>query len=155
MALPEIIVTISNGECSLEKNMNWSLCHQIPTNQTMLSSNLKWIFVQFSPHLGPFEVIQPSPYFDDPAVVKPKNRYSCITFQHCSRYKHRILYVWVVAAPDLPVVYRGGVLHIQSYSPSGETPFQLSQGTALFAAICLQRVMNGGETTWVIRPDFI
>lgn len=61
----------------------------------------------------------------------------------------------VVAAPDLPVVYRGGVLHIQSYSPSGQTPFQLSQGAALFAAVRLQDVMNGGETTWLIRWHFI
>lgn len=30
MALPEIIVTISNGECSLEKKMN--MCHQINTD---------------------------------------------------------------------------------------------------------------------------
>lgn len=53
----------------------------------------------------------------------------------------------VVVAPDLPVVYRGGVLHIQSYPPSGQTPFQLCQGAALFAAVCLQEVLNSSETT--------
>lgn len=98
--------------------------------------------VQFSPHLWPFKVIQSSPNFDDPAIVKPTNRCTCITFLHFSMYKHRILDASVVAAPDLPVVYRGGVLHIQSYSPSGETLFQLSQGAALFAAVCLQDVIN-------------
>lgn len=116
----------------------------------MLSKTLKWIFVQFSPHLGPFEVIQPSPYFDDPAIVEPKNSYSRITFLYFSRYKHRILDVSIVAAPDLPVVYRGGMLHIQCYSPSGQTPFQLRQGAALFASVRLQDVMNDGEATRLI-----
>lgn len=145
VALPEIIVTISNGERSLEKKMN--MCRQIPKNRPRWVKPKKWIFVQFSPHLGPFEVIQPSPYFDDPAIVEPKSSYSRVTFLYFSRYKDRILDVSIVAAPDLPVVYRGGMLHIQRYSPSGQTPFQLSQGAALLASVRLQDVMNDGEAT--------
>lgn len=134
VALPEIIVTISNWKIPLEKKVN--LSHQIHKYRSCS--------IQSSSHLWPFEVIQPSPYFDDPAIVKPRN--TCITILHFVTFKHRTLDASVVAAPDLPVVYRGGVLHIQSYSPSGETPFQLSQGAALFAAVCLQGVMNSGET---------
>lgn len=51
------------------------------------------------------------------------------------------------AVPDLPVMYGGGVLHIQSHSLSTETLFQLGQSAALLAAVCLQGKMNGSETT--------
>lgn len=53
----------------------------------------------------------------------------------------------VQAVPDLPVMYSGGVLHIQSHSLITETLFQLGQSAALLAAVCLQDIMNGSETT--------
>ncbi len=60
---------------------------------------------------------------------------------------YEILHVSVAVVPDLPVVNSGGVLQIQSHSLSTETLFQLSQSTALLAAICLQDRSDGSETT--------
>lgn len=60
---------------------------------------------------------------------------------------HETLHVSGAAVPDLPVMYSGGVLHIQSDSLSAEALFQLSQRTALLTAICLRDRTNGSKTT--------
>lgn len=102
-------------------------------------------FICFSPHLVPFEVIQPSSYLDDPTIVKPKSRLLWIILLYFSIVWHKILHVSLAAVPDLPVMYSGGVLHIQSDSLSTEALFHLSQSAALLAAIRLQDMMNGSE----------
>lgn len=101
-------------------------------------------------HLRSLEVIQPSSYLDDPTIVEPKNNEFWIT-AIAESHNDSIL-CWfeilhVPAVPDLPVMYGGGVLHIQSHSLSTETLFQLGQTAALLAAVCLQGKMNGSETT--------
>lgn len=53
----------------------------------------------------------------------------------------------IAAVPDLPVMYTGGVLQIQSHSMSTETLLQLGQSVGLLAAICLQDRTNCSETT--------
>lgn len=58
--------------------------------------------------------------------------------KYSTLFWYELLHVSGVAVPDLPVMYSGGVLHIQSHSLSAETLFQLSQSAALLAAVCLQ-----------------
>lgn len=103
------------------------------------------ILICLSAHLVPFEVIQPSSYLDDPTIVKPKSGLLWIILLYFSIVWHKILHVSLPAIPDLPVMYSGGVLHIQSDSLGTKTLFQLSQSAALLAAIRLQDMLNGSE----------
>lgn len=56
-------------------------------------------------------------------------------------------FIYQLAIPDLPVMYSGGVLQIQSHSLSTQTFFQLAQSAALLTAVCLQDGMYCSKTT--------
>lgn len=50
------------------------------------------------------------------------------------------------AVPDLPVMYCGGVLQVQSHSMSTETISDLGQSVGLLAGVSLQDRTNGSGT---------
>lgn len=79
-------------------------------------------------------------------TVTAQSEIGVLRCEYSPLWGHETLHVSAAAVPDLPVMYCGGVPHIQSDSLSSETLFQLSQRATLLTAICLRDRTNGSKT---------